>query len=204
MGERFGVPPSSDDSWKLRGAAENQYRVRRLSHDANTSIEYGEKTWTTAQTVRDLMQNHLDAETDRYYQHIAKTIFDEEALTRYFSSDEDSAERKKAEDLLFAAFRFAKYAEDMTPEARGQSEAHLQTIAEGLTVKDALLREHVFSPPLLLEGLQSISEERPHVSYNVLDTETNSSAGWIPYETLRDEPLYQSKKIIAFAIKSER
>src|SRR3989344_9466951 len=142
MSERLEQPPSTE-SWKQRGGSEKSYRARRISHEANTSIEYGEKTWTTAQTVRDLMQNHLDAETERYYQQIAKTIFDEESLKRYFDSNSDGAERKKAEDLLHSAFTFAKHVEDMTPEARLQSEVHLQKLAQGLSVSNELQNENV-------------------------------------------------------------
>ena len=50
--------------WNLRGDENKPYKARLITHEANTSLEYGERTWTTAQTVRDLMQNHLDAETD--------------------------------------------------------------------------------------------------------------------------------------------
>ena len=67
----------SIDQWQTRGANENALKARRLVHEANTNIEYGEKTWTTGQTVRDLMQNHLDAETDVYYRSIASSLFDE-------------------------------------------------------------------------------------------------------------------------------
>lgn len=193
MSEKFEQQPlSSGESWKKRGTKEKPYRARRVSHEANTSIEYGEKTWTTAQTVRDLMQNHLDAETERYYQQIAKTIFDEESLKRYFDPNSAEGDRKKAEELLHSAFTFAEHVEDMTPESRLQSEAHLQKLAEGLSVSSALLDENIFSSSLFLEATRPIEEERPSVYYEIVDGETDTTE-WVAYETLRDEPLYQQK-----------
>lgn len=200
MSEKFEQQIPSGESWKQRGSKEKPYRARRLSHEANTSIEYGEKTWTTAQTVRDLMQNHLDAETERYYQQIAKTIFEDDRLKQYLDSDNE-VEHKKAEDLIHAAFVFAKYVEDMTPEARLQSETHLQKLAQGLAVNNALQQENTFSPSLFLEATRPIEEDRPLVAYEVIDAETNTSGGWVAYEALRDEPLYQSKSQNGFRYK---
>ncbi|MDO8451551.1 MAG: hypothetical protein Q7S76_01650 [bacterium] len=139
------------------------------------------------------MQNHLDAETETYYQQIAATIFDENGLKQYFDSNSNEIERKKAEDLLHVAFTFAKHVEDMTPEARLQSEAHLQNLAKGLSVKNELQQEDRLSPPLFLEAVRPFSEERPLVSYEVFDTDADVSVGYIAYETLRDEPLYRTK-----------
>jgi len=201
MSEKFQNQPPSGNSWKQRGTKEKSYKARKLSHEASTSIEYGEKTWTTAQTVRDLMQNHLDAETEQYYQQITKTVFDENILEQYFGSKNGGTKRKKAEDFLYAAFTFAKYVEDMTPEARLQSERHLQDLAQELSVKSELQQDNLFSPSLFLEAVRPLSEEQPLVLYEVLDTNTNVSIGWIAYETFRDEPLYQSRNKNNFRYK---
>ena len=192
MSERLEQPPSTE-SWKQRGGSEKSYRARRITHEANTSIEYGEKTWTTAQTVRDLMQNHLDAETERYYQQVGATLFGEDGLKRYFDPQSNAEERKQAEKLLHAAFMFAKYAEDMTPEARQLSEKHLTNLSSVLVVDGALQQENALAPQRFLEAVGMLSEERPRVSYEVTDTESGASVGWVAYETLRDEPLYQKK-----------
>src|SRR3989344_6633006 len=104
--------------WKPRGGKEKPYKARQVLHEANTSLEYGEKTWTTSQTVRDLMQNHLDAETDRYFRQLAASIFDGKELETYFKSKNDPEMRQKMDDLLQTAHLFAKHVEDMTPETR--------------------------------------------------------------------------------------
>jgi len=201
MSEKFEQQPFSGEPWKQKGRKEKPYRARKVSHEASTSIEYGEKTWTTAQTVRDLMQNHLDAETERYYQQVAKTIFGEDGLKQYFDLNSGAIERKKADDLLHAAFMFAKYAEDMTPEARRQSEQYLVNLSSGLSINNSLRQENALLPQHFLEVVRSISEERPIVSYEVMDTETNTSAGWVAYETFRDESLYQLKNKNGFRYK---
>jgi hypothetical protein len=193
------LPP--DKSWKQRGKKEKPYRARRIAHDANTSIEYGEKTWTTAQTVRDLMQNHLDAETERYFRSIVSILFSEKAKKKYLDPGVDESEKAKAEKLLYAAFTFSKYVEGMTPETRLQSEEYLRSLADGLSVNSELQQEGTFSPQLFLDAVRPISEERPHVSYEIVDTETNASAGLVSYEALRDEPLYQQKNKDSFRYK---
>ncbi len=182
-------PP--DGLWKKRGSEENPYRARRVSHESNTNIEYGEKTWTTAQTVRDVMQNHLDAETERYFQQIAATIFDEETLKKYLGEAGDVAEQKRVENLLYGVFMFAKHVGDMSVDAREESQKYLKNLAYNLTLKSAVVRDNSFSPELFLEAMDSMPEERPLVSYKVTDTETNTPVGFVAYETLRDEPMYK-------------
>ena len=179
--------------WKPRGGKEKPYKARQVLHEANTSLEYGEKTWTTAQTVRDLMQNHLDAETDRYYQQVAAAIFDEKTLKEYFASGKESAERKRAEEFLHAAFMFANHVADMTSEARMQSEAHLQKLSAGLSVREPVKKGASFAPSLLLEAVRGVSEERPLVSYEVYDAKTGASIGWIPHDAFSTEALYRTK-----------
>src|SRR3989344_582847 len=51
-------------------------KVKRLKQDTLTTVEHGERTWTTAQTVRDILQNHLDAQTQLYFDELVVQIFD--------------------------------------------------------------------------------------------------------------------------------
>lgn len=172
--------------WKSRGNNEDAYQARLISHEAKTNVEYGEKTWTTAQTVRDLMQNHLDAETARYYKKISSLIFDEEQLEK---QGDDAME--KISDFLYMSYMFANHAKDMTPEARAISEKHLQKISAELPLKEGIVKDGVFDVALFMEQAKESSMQIPRVSYEITNTETNKPLGWIPYETLRDEPLYQ-------------
>ena len=89
----------------------------------------------------------------------------------------------------------------MTPEARLQSEVHLQKLAQGLSVSNELQNENVFSPSMFLEAARPIEEERPLVSYQIVDTEADTEIGYVAYETLRDEPLYQQKNKDGFRYK---
>jgi hypothetical protein len=172
--------------WKPRGNENEPYQARRISHEAKSSIEYGEKTWTTAQTVRDLMQNHLDAETDKYYKSISSILIDRE---RGETLGEEAS--KKIEDFLYSCYMFASHVSDMTPETRSISEKHLQKLSEGLSVRESVVRGGMFDSSLFVEQASEIAMHTPSVSYEITNTETKESLGWIPYETLRDEPLYQ-------------
>lgn len=96
-----------NNGWRSRGSGEGSYRARPISHESGSSIEYGEKTWTTAQTVRDLMQNHLDAETERYYAKVAETLFSKETLATLENAEPPV--KVRAEELLHASFMYAKH-----------------------------------------------------------------------------------------------
>src|SRR3989338_426505 len=50
--------------------------VQRLHADTKTHVEYGEKTWTTCQTVRDILQNHLDANTQVFFDRLVSSVVD--------------------------------------------------------------------------------------------------------------------------------
>ena len=178
-------------NWKSRSSNEKSYKARRISHEANTNIEYGEKTWTTSQTVRDLMQNHLDAETDRYFRQLAASIFDGKELETYFKSKNDPEMRQKMDDLLQTAHLFAKHVEDMTPETRARSEEYLADLAHDLPVKDEMKEGERFSPHRFLEAVRPIHDERPLVSYEIVDASTKDLLGSISYEELVSEPLYK-------------
>jgi hypothetical protein len=191
MTEKLNEQPSSEGKWKKRGSEKEPYRARRISHESNTSIEYGEKTWTTAQTVRDLMQNHLDAETGRYFEQIAETIFDETTIKQYLEEETDGEKRKNVDDFLYSAFMYAKHANDMSSDARHLSEKYLKDASDGLLVKNTVKETDSFSPALFLETAKTLVEERPLVSYEVTELLSGKSLGFIPYETLRDEPMYQ-------------
>ncbi len=192
MQEGLEQPNMSDEGWRERGEEENSYLARRLSHEANTSIEYGEKTWTTAQTVRDLMQNHLDAETERYFHDISSLVFDDDVTEG--GPDTSGKQEKSTTDFLFALYNFSKHVEDMTPRARVVSEEYLKQLSTNLSIKSSVMHDGVFSVSLFLEQAGQFSEQRPSVLYEITDTDTDESLGWIPYEALRDEPMYQEKR----------
>ncbi len=180
--------------WKPRGAEEDKpYKARQITHEANTSLEYGEKTWTTAQTVRDLMQNHLDAETDRFYKNLSSVIFDNKELENLNQKGNESF-KKNVENFIYSSYMFVTHVEDMTPETRVVSEMHLNILSEGLPIKTEFIDHGVFQTSVFLEQARSLGEHLPLVSYDVIDAKTGKSIGLIPYETLRDEELYQEKQ----------
>jgi len=173
--------------WQNRGTEETPYKARNIAHEANTSLEYGEKTWTTAQTVRDLLQNHLDAETERFYGDIASTVFEDNKILN------SKLDKKVIDTFLYAAYMFVSHVEDMAPEAKRASEEYLKRLGRSLPIKTSLLANGIFETDKFLQQAGQLSENIPLVSYDVIDKKTNESLGLIPYEALRDEPLYQEK-----------
>ncbi len=176
--------------WKSRKSeSEGDYEARLLSHEANTSLEYGEKTWTTAQTVRDLMQNHLDAETEAYYNQVATRFFDEETLAFFKSSEVAPEQKVKFQQLLYSLYLYSKHTGDMTDSARQDSLQYLETLASDTLSTD--IKEGMFNTDSMKERLDGLSEGLPKVSFRLRDSQTGEDVGWIPYETLRDEEKYQ-------------
>jgi len=180
--------------WKSKGVEEKPYKARLINHEAKTSLDYGEKTWTTAQTVRDLMQNHLDAETERYYGNISSMIFDDDKFLKLVADEKGSEHLKKEIDnFLYSAYMFVNHVGDMTPEVRAVSEEHLQKLTNNLPIKDSFLVDGIFQTSKLLEQARQIPERLPLISYEITDQQTNQPVGFLAYETLRDEKLYQQK-----------
>ena len=189
--EQFGWKPRKSES-------EGEYDVRRLSHESNTSIEYGEKTWTTAQTVRDLMQNHLDAETEKYYQQIAERFFDEETLELFKSQEVEPEQRDQFQQFLYSLYLYSKHHGDMSEKSRQDSLTYLQSLVDELPVKGDKASALNFSEESINERLGGLVEELPKVSYQIRDIQTGENIGWVPYETLRDENKYQARHLGEF------
>jgi len=182
--------------WRERENKEGTYKARRLVHPSKTNIEYGERTWTTGQTVRDLMQNHLDAETERHYKELADMMIDTEkfvSFRKWYADDQDriAAEDERLEAALFATFMFSKHVEDMGPEAREKSEVFLRESFFGIPLKKEVTSGGYLNCDRFLDAVHAIPEERPHVFYDVVDALEDRPLGMIPYETLRDEEKYK-------------
>lgn len=181
-----------ENGWKARNGGKGSYRARSISHESNSSIEYGEKTWTTAQTVRDLMQNHLDAETERYFEKIADTLFSKEDLESLRGAE--ISLRSRVEDLLHASYLYAKHSGDMSDESRLVSINHLSALATDLSVRAEVMHDGVFQADSFHTATSAYTEEPPYVAYEIIDTANGTSAGWVPHEALSTEELYQERR----------
>ena len=49
-------------------------RIKRYTRETGIDVKYGERTWRPAQTVVDLVQNHLDANTSSYEKEMLRLV----------------------------------------------------------------------------------------------------------------------------------
>lgn len=184
-----------------RGAQARVLKARRLLHDAKTSPDDAEKTWTTEQSIRDTFQNNIDAETERYYEKLKDVILDPERIKGL-----DKGRQDRLDAFLLCALSYARHYEDMTETARKKTEILLQELNTFLYTRpvraEVADRYGFLDPGKLREKLRDVSEERPQVLYQVVDTGRRLNilrrgqeipAGWIAHDTLRDEPHYHEK-----------
>lgn len=155
--------------------------------DTKTHIEYGKKTWTTAQTVRDSLQNHLDAQTQHYFDQIVSTVLDTNQLQ---SSNLTEEQRTHLNEFCYALFRYAKSCEDLSPEAKREFQSAIEESGRELPINKAFMSGGSINLHALESALMSIEELRPTVRYRVVDTRNreDTRGEWVTLEQLQQPP----------------
>lgn len=165
---RFGVFPEGS-------------KVTKKFIDTGTKVEYGERTWTTAQTVRDILQNHLDANTDRFMMNLMETFFVAERL-----ADMDNGEKEKIDRFLHRLFLLKKCTKDLSVERRKEIYQEISDAAYDLPFKEEFLRNGVALDLDKFKGVFSKQkEERPSIQYRLRCVEDGENKFvWVPIESL--------------------
>ncbi len=170
-------------------------KARRVEEDALSRMEYGERTWTSAQTVRDIMQNHLDANTDRFFCELMDVVIDESKVD---IDTLDEWDVRTLNNLSYLVFIYRKYFADADQSVQQrvleQIREHSVMVAD--YVHDDLLRESLdkpedreIDPTSLVERIEPITEAVPDVEYCVVDVTTpETKCTWVSYELIQQPP----------------
>lgn len=148
------------------GQADQGLQHSIITRDTGIAPEYGEKTWRPVQSVIDIVQNHLDANTTVYEKKLLRTL----GITEYKPADEQQQRTISALNLL-------KYAK--TPDEIAQAQAGLKRLPNGDT-----------------PDFQAVKEELEGVEYQLPDLKLKVSNGsefhYVSYAQVKDlDPQWQ-------------
>lgn len=185
-----------DTAWRTRTRG-SDVRARRLDTVPEIHIAYGERTWTTEQSVRDIMQNPLDAQSELFMKQLEDAAFDPADAQKYLHEFGEVG-TKKALDFLLALFRYKKYYSSQDSATKKVSHEHLVSLAAGLPLKKKY-RDTAgsFLLPAFLQDTAELVEKNPDVYFGVVDTEAKEGKqdlGFVHYDTFNTEPLYQDRR----------
>lgn len=159
-------------------------RVKAVRENMLTKIEYGELTWTTGQTVRDIMQNHLDANTRKFVDQMVASVLDGDRLHPEMVNE---AWQQQFEEFTYALYRFKKGLGDFTPEAEKEMGQLIRKTGYGFPMKPALVNQDgSINVEALKATLATIMEQRPQILYKVVDTESEvkDKGRWVSIDGL--------------------
>lgn len=173
-------------------------KVRKLDVATGTQLEHGEKTWTTDQLARDLLQNHLDAQTDVFVEQLVT------AVTQRLPDTATSQDRAAYEELEIILWRFQKYLRptDAASAATWLGEQLQLFLKEHGGFKkyfrpDVLKRFNGVHINLITERLGKIVEHAPTISYKIRDTAgTPPTTAWLNDEELTDAAFVDTDRFV--------
>lgn len=188
------LPVTGAKDWKPDkvGVLPPTSRVARTNVNTRNHIEQGERTWTTGQTVRDILQNHLDANTQKYFDELVETVFNVEALE---AVKRLGLFRKESfDEFTYTLFVLEKHGRYMSEEARTETKNYLQAKGLGLPLKQEFYSKGLPDVNLIQEATQTIAEDPPEILYRVADQE-NPDAGtkWVSMAEMQ-QPEFCGKK----------
>lgn len=166
--------------------------VRRLDGSTDTKVEYGELTWTTAQTVRDILQNHLDANSVLFVNQLVGSVINLDQLNSAAASEQW---KERFEELAFTLYRYKKGIKDFSPQARVEMGRVITQAAQGFPLKGEMLdAEDKLDINKLTETFSNINEVRPDIKYRVRDTQNTETRAeqWVSLDELQQEEYRQS------------
>ena len=130
---------SGEPQTRTYGQLPEGSQVNRTELNTYTRVEYGEKTWSTGQSVRDILQNHLDANTQVFFDTVVGTVIDVGEPTELKAKLEREYKVYAFDIFTYELFRYQKSWQHMSKESRQEMQTHLSQLAEGLPIKSVLL-----------------------------------------------------------------
>ena len=195
INRQFAGTDTSDLRWQERtmGLFPEGTRMRTVVLDTHSRSEYGDRTWTTGQTVRDILQNHLDANTQVFFEELVSGVIDAENSAAIGQVLADPQWAKDFDEFTYGLYRYKQSLPDLSNEARGEFGKMLTELAHSLPIKPELLDQR---GALDIEQVGSVIgdiNERPlQVTYKIRDLQNGSEETWL---TLTDllSPQYSER-----------
>lgn len=188
---------SGKNQWatrELRGFPQGT-QVRQVELDTNSKAEYGEKTWTTGQTVRDILQNHLDANTQVYFDQLISRIVDLDNDDWLKKLDEDHILAESFDYFVYQLSRFLRSNSSLSVESRHEFQEKLIELARGLPISQEFRNsDHTLAFEQLLAAVEDVVDVPPEITYQIRNTENPNEVLWVSRTELT-EPPYNLRKV---------
>ncbi|MCX6782368.1 MAG: hypothetical protein NTZ20_00005, partial [Candidatus Levybacteria bacterium] len=179
-----GSKPDSLRKSRTFGILPEGSRVKRLDGGTGTHVESGEKSWTTGQTVRDILQNHLDANTQQFFDRLVSTVIDVNKLSERIPISGDRFDK-----FTYSLYLFRKGLGSFSPDAEKEMVELLNSYRYGAPIKRELLDEQGnFKLDALKQAITPVIETPPKVTYQVKDANTATGQNgeqWLTYDELQ-------------------
>lgn len=137
---------------------------QRFDQQLHVEKEYGEHTWSPDQTMRDILQNHFDAEAERCVMRLTRQILTEDALINIHRIKPQEQEKIKA--LVYLLYQHQAYIK--TAKASEAFVSRVQDIVWSISAPP--LQHELYDVKKLLSTITEIYEELPRIEYAVIDT----------------------------------
>lgn len=177
-------PPVPTPTRTFGGILPEGSNVQRLHADTKTHVEYGEKTWTTGQTVRDILQNHLDANTQVFFDRLVSSVVDVDKLAERASRTGDGFD-----EFSYNLFLFRKGLGSFSPDSEKEVVDLLNRYAYSVPMRREFLDEQgKLRLDALKQAVTPVVEMPPKVSYKVVDLsdpESQNKDQWVSYDELQ-------------------
>jgi hypothetical protein len=178
-----------ETAWQERtfgGALPETSRVQKIDVDTQNDLEHGERTWTTGQTVRDVLQNHLDACTQSYVDTLIENVLDIDALdagkATYAYSDHN------LNNFAYNLWLYRKGLEDLSPEGKVEMLNKLNGFSFGLPIRTDLLDiEGNIALEKLDQTITPVEEIPPQLTYNIKNVATGDVVRNVTLQELQSE-----------------
>lgn len=178
---------NNDMSWQERtmGMFPEGTKIRSVHLDTHSKTEYGERTWTTGQTVRDILQNHLDANTQVFFEEIVSKVIDTEDTAGLELVLSDPQRAKDFDEFTYGLYRYKKSLPDLSDETRIEFGKNLAELSRGLPIKQEFQDQTgILTIDQVDSAILEVQERPPQITYKIRDTQNGSEEKWVTLEDL--------------------
>ncbi|MEI6886916.1 MAG: hypothetical protein WCK31_01620 [bacterium] len=166
------------------GVLPNGSRVRRINQNTETKINYGNEVWTTAQTVRDVFQNHLDANTQQFVEELLAKILIPSTINI------DTPQKATAfNEIILKLFTYKKvsalgYSKEVEERYRYFFTITLKQLTSLAEVKirpELFGRYDYLDLGLIKKELAKVVETPPQIQFKIIDIESSKRINIEPF-----------------------
>ncbi len=181
---------SQESGWQERtyGLLPAGSKVRPVDVISQTSVEHGELTWTAGQTVRDILQNHLDANTQVFFDQLVSAVIDTDKLKLI----KDETNQQNFDEFTYWLFLYRKSLADLSAQTEQEFAALFNQFGQGLPIKEEyLLADGKINLPALKKTIEPINEVLPTIRYHLVDQTNPGFSKWVDLAELQSSEQYR-------------